>query len=265
MPLPSVRNLLNRRALISNLVARDFQQRYVGSSMGWLWAAVHPAVLLASYIFVFVLVLKMPAPAESGTKSMALYIFAGILPWLLFQESVQRSATSVVDSTNLVTKTLFPSEVLPVTVFFSNLLNHLIGLLVLLGIVAVAEAKIHLAVALVPVYLLLLAMFTVGVSWIAAGLQVFLRDTSQVISILMIFWFWATPIFFTIGKLPGWMQPFVRLNPLAQVVDAYRRAILAGTLPAANDMLLLAGVSSAAFLLGGLFFRRAKRGFGDVL
>jgi ABC-type polysaccharide/polyol phosphate export permease len=61
------------------------------------------------------------------------------------------------------------------------------------------------------------------------------------------------------------MQPFVRLNPLAQVVDAYRRAILAGTLPAATDMLLLAGVSSVTFLLGGLFFRRAKRGFGDVL
>jgi lipopolysaccharide transport system permease protein len=265
MPLPSVRNLLNRRALISNLVARDFQQRYVGSSMGWLWAVVHPAVLLASYIFVFVLVFQLPAPSGSGTTSMALYIFAGMLPWLLFQESVQRSATSVVESTNLVTKTLFPSEVLPVTIFFSNLLNHAIGLVVLLGIVMAGQHKLHLAVALLPVYLLLLAMFTVGLSWIAAGLQVFLRDTAQVISILMIFWFWATPIFFTIGKLPQWAQPIVRLNPMAQVVDAYRRAIFAGRLPGGSDMLLLAGVSSATFLLGGLFFRRAKRGFGDVL
>jgi len=100
--------------------------------MGWLWAVVHPAVLLASYIFVFVLVLKIPPPEGSGTPSMALYIFAGMLPWLLFQESVQRSATSVVESTNLVTKTLFPSEVLPITVFFSNLLNHAIGVIVLL-------------------------------------------------------------------------------------------------------------------------------------
>jgi len=233
--------------------------------MGWLWAVVHPAVLLASYIFVFVLVLKIPPPEGSGTPSMALYIFAGMLPWLLFQESVQRSATSVVESTNLVTKTLFPSEVLPITVFFSNLLNHAIGVIVLLGIVMFAEHKFNAAVALLPVYLLLLAMFTVGVSWIAAGLQVFLRDTAQVLSILMIFWFWATPIFFTIGKLPEWARPFVRLNPLAQVVDAYRRAIFAGRLPGGSDMLLLAGVSSATFLLGGLFFRRAKRGFGDVL
>src|SRR5438034_8856385 len=122
MPLPSLRNLLNRRGLIANLVVRDFQQRYVGSSMGWLWAAVHPAVMLASYTFVFSVVLNVKPGPEAGTQSFALYIFAGILPWLLFQDSVQRSANSVVESSNLVTKTVFPSEVLPISIFFSNLL-----------------------------------------------------------------------------------------------------------------------------------------------
>ena len=141
MPLPSLRNLLNRRALISNLMHRDFQQRYVGSSLGWLWAAVNPAVMLASYTFVFAIVLKQQPPPGAGTQSFALYIFAGILPWLLFQDSVQRSATSVVDSSNLVTKTLFPSEVLPVSIFLSNLMHHLIGIVVLLGIVAWTDRK----------------------------------------------------------------------------------------------------------------------------
>src|SRR5258708_1808187 len=159
--IQSLRNLLNRRALIGNLVMRDFQTRYVGSSMGWLWAAVHPAVMLASYTFVFSVVLKMKPAADAGTESFALYIFAGILPWLLFQDSVQRSATSVVDSANLVTKTMFPSEVLPVSIFFSNLLTHLIGVILLLGIAAAAVGKVNLAVALVPLYLFLLAMFTV--------------------------------------------------------------------------------------------------------
>src|SRR5258708_6938155 len=218
MPLLSLRNLLNRRALIGNLVLRDFQQRYVGSSMGWLWAFVHPAVMLASYTFVFGVVLQQKTPPGSGTQSFALYIFAGILPWLLFQDSVQRSATSVVDSSNLVTKTLFPSEVLPVSIFFSNLISHLIGIVLLMGIAAAAVGKINLAVGLVPVYLFLLAIFTVGISWIAAGLQVFLRDTSQVLAILMTFWFWMTPIFFSLDKLPDWARLFARANPLAQIV-----------------------------------------------
>src|SRR5437016_6846252 len=100
MPLVPLKNLFARRALVADLMLRDFQQRYVGSSMGWLWAIVHPAVMLASYTFVFSIVFKVKPPPGSGTQSFALYIFAGILPWLLFQDSVQRSATSVVDSSN---------------------------------------------------------------------------------------------------------------------------------------------------------------------
>ncbi len=267
MPLLSLRNLLNRRALIGNLVLRDFQQRYVGSSMGWLWAFVHPAVMLVSYTFVFGVVLQQKTPPDSGTQSFALHIFAGILPWLLFQDSVQRSATSVVDSSNLVTKTLFPSEVLPVSIFFSNLISHLIGIVLLMGIAAAAVGKINLAVGLVPVYLFLLAIFTVGISWIAAGLQVFLRDTSQVLAILMTFWFWMTPIFFSLDRLrlPDWVRLCLRANPLAQVVIGYRGAFLSGHSPDPIDLALLAAVSLITFLLGGLFFRRTKRAFGDVL
>jgi lipopolysaccharide transport system permease protein len=265
MSLFPLRNLLSRRALIGNLVLRDFQQRYVGSSMGWLWGLVHPAVMLASYWFVFGHVFQQKAAPDSGTSSFALYIFAGFLPWLLFQDSVQRSATSVVESSNLVTKTLFPSEVLPISIFFSNLMQHFLALMLLLGAVAVASQKIEPAIALVPVYLIFLALFTVGISWLAAGLQVFLRDTSQALAVIMTAWFWLTPIFFARDRLPHWMQPLARVNPLAQVVDAYRRAILAGRLPSAEDFGLLVGVSGVTFVLGGLFFRRTKRAFGDVL
>src|SRR5213593_2098951 len=107
-PWGFVSNLVRRRALVGNLVARDFKQRYVGSSLGWLWGAAHPAVLLLSYIFVFSLVFHVQPQAGSGTDSFALYLFAGILPWLLFQETVQRSSTAVVDYSNLITKTVFP-------------------------------------------------------------------------------------------------------------------------------------------------------------
>ena len=260
-----LRQLKERRALITNLVVRDFRQRYVGSSLGWLWAAVHPAVLLASYTFVFSVVLKIPTGKDWGTDSFALYLFAGILPWLLFQETVARSATSIVDYSNLITKTVFPSELLPVSIFCANLLHHLIGLAVLLAIALTAVERITPALALIPVYLVLLAMFTVGISWIVASLQVFLRDTAQVLNIVLIFWFWTTPIFFSVDRLPERIRLLGRINPLAQVVDAYRRAILTGGMPGGADLALLAGVSAAAFLVGGAFFRYTKRAFGDVL
>ncbi len=260
-----LRNLLSRRVLIANLVARDFRQRYVGSSLGWLWAAVHPAVLLASYTFVFSIVFKVKVAPGAGTRSFALYVFAGILPWLLFQETVERSATCVVDYANLITKSVFPSEVLPITIFCSNLLRHLIGVAVLLVIAVAAVERMTPAVALLPVYLLLLALFTLGVSWLVASLQVFLRDTSQVLSIVLTCWFWATPIFFSAQLLPARLRFIVKMNPVAYVVEAYRRSILAGQAPQAGDLGLLAALSAATFVAGGLFFRHTKRAFGDVL
>src|ERR1039458_622908 len=130
-----LRNLGRRRGLILNLVARDFKQRYVGSSMGLLWGAVHPLVLLASYTFVFGVVFKVRLGPEAGTSHYAIFLFAGMLPWLLFQETVQRSASSMVDYANLITKSVFPAELIPISIFLSNVLNHVVGLLILLGAV----------------------------------------------------------------------------------------------------------------------------------
>lgn len=257
-------NLVRRRALLGNLVVRDFKQRYVGSAVGWLWGAVQPVVLLASYTFVFSKVFKVPPSPGSGTDSFALYLFAGILPWLLFQETVQRSATSVVDYSNLITKTLFPSEILPIALFVSGMINHLLALVVLLGITVFLH-KITVFVLLLPLYMLVLALFTIGFSWVVSSLHVFLRDTAHVVSIVLIFWFWFTPIFFSADMLPARVRFIAFINPLAYVVDAYRKCVLAGRPPALGELGIVTLFSLAVFAGGGLFFRYTKRAFGDVL
>jgi lipopolysaccharide transport system permease protein len=258
-------NLVRRRALLANLVIRDFKQRYVGSAVGWLWAAVHPAVLLLSYSFVFSGVFKVRPIPGSGTDSFVLYLFAGILPWLLFQETVQRSVTTVVDYSNLITKNVFPSEMLPISLFISGLLNHLLGLAILLVIVGLFVKKITVFILLVPVYIVLLAFFTIGVGWLVSSLHVFLRDTAQALAIALIFWFWFTPIFFSAQSLPQRVRFIARINPLAYVVEGYRNCLLAGRAPAAGDLALTALFAAASFVAGGLFFRYTKRAFGDVL
>jgi ABC-type polysaccharide/polyol phosphate export permease len=256
--------LVQRRALLGNLVVRDFQQRYVGSAVGWLWGAVQPAVLLLSYTFVFSKVFQIKPLPGSGTDSFVLSLFAGILPWLLFQDTVQRSVTSVVDYSNLITKTMFPSEVLPLALFLSGLINHAFGLVVLLAI-CVYLKKLTLLVLLLPVYLLLLGLFTVGFSWLMSSLHVFLRDTAHALSIVLIFWFWFTPIFYQREQLPARVRFLATLNPLAYVVDAYRKCTLAGRAPALADLAILALFSVGVFIAGGMFFRYTKRAFGDVL
>jgi len=113
------RNLWDRRELLLGLVKRDFELRYKGSVAGWIWGVVHPIVLLVSYTFVFSVCLKQsPGPGEV-TQNFPLFLFAGMLPWLLFSETLQRSSTSLIEQSTLITKTVFPSEMVPIAIFLS--------------------------------------------------------------------------------------------------------------------------------------------------
>lgn len=260
-----LRKLVQGRSLIKNLVVRDLRQRYVGSLVGLAWSIVHPVVLLVSYTFVFSVIFRVKLGAETGGTNFPVFLFAGILPWLTFQDTVTRSATTVLENSSLITKTLFPSEFLPLAILLSNLANHLIGLAVLLAVVIGLFHKLSWALLLLPAVLFFLFLFTLGFSWLVSSLNVFLRDTAQLLGIILTFWFWFTPIFFTERLMPGPLQFALRINPLAHVVTAYRDCILHGQVPAAATWVWLAALAGTMFITGALFFRYTKRAFADVL
>ncbi|MDO8941814.1 MAG: ABC transporter permease, partial [Desulfobacterales bacterium] len=187
-----LRVLMQRRSLIYQMAKRDFTQRFVGSAAGWLWTIIHPLVLLVSWVFVFQYCMKIPPPAGAGGTNYTLYLFCGYLPWLLFQDTVQRSATSLLDQSNLITKTVFPSEIIPVTIFLSSLGSHVIAVGAAVGTVRYMNEQFSFLVLLLPVYTVLLGLFAVGMGWIFASLQVYLRDTAQMVLVVLTGWFWFT-------------------------------------------------------------------------
>lgn len=259
------RNLIERRALLYQLVRRDFERRFVGSVGGWLWGVIHPLVLLASWTFVFHVCLKMGVPRGSHTDNYTLSLFCGYLPWMLFQETVQRATTSILDQANLVTKTVFPSEMIPLSIFCSTLVSHLLTLAVALGALVLWGEGLTTGLLVLPVYVFLLALLSVGVAWVVAAFQVYLRDTAQGVAVLLTLWFWATPIFISVGDVPENLQPVLRLNPLTGFVSAYRDLLLSYEMPGWRELAYLAALSLGVFLAGGAVFRQLKRGFADVL
>jgi ABC-type polysaccharide/polyol phosphate export permease len=116
-----------------------------------------------------------------------------------------------------------------------------------------------------PFYMFLIGLFSIGIGWVFAGLQVYLRDTAQVLTVILTLWFWITPIFITEAQVPESLRIVVRVNPLAYMVRAYRDRLLSYRLPDWKELLVLAAYSLGAFVIGGLFFRHLKRGFADVL
>jgi ABC-type polysaccharide/polyol phosphate export permease len=260
-----LRNLITGRTLLFQLVRRDFKQRFIGSAAGWLWGLIHPLVLLASWTFVFQYCLKLRLPPGEVIDNYPIFLFCGFLPWLLFQETVMRSASSMLEHSNLITKTVFPSEIVPVSIFLSSLMSHLLALTMVVVVVSLWTGGISLMAFLLPVYTLLLGLFAIGIGWIVASLQVYLRDTAQVLTVAMTFWFWMTPIFISEQQIPPDFGFIIKINPLAYVVRAYRDRLLSYRPPELAEFAALGAYALAAFIAGGLFFRHLKRGFADVL
>ena len=127
-----VASLGKNRRLLSDLVSRDLRARYVGSSMGFFWSVLFPVINLAVYMFVFRIVLKMRWSDQQGTAEVSMLMLAGILVWHAFAESTSRMTNALVENQNLIQKVVFPSEVLPVYLVISSLVNMLIGLVIAL-------------------------------------------------------------------------------------------------------------------------------------
>jgi ABC-type polysaccharide/polyol phosphate export permease len=252
------------RNLLKNLVLRDLKHRYVGSIGGFLWSVIHPIVLLISYTFIFVRVLGVPLGPEAGTDSFAIFLLCGLLPWLLFTDTVMRNCNAITENAQLITKTIIPAEILPISITISNLVHHLIGLGILLTVVLVFSG-LHLSAAYILIYMVILLLFAQGLGFIVAGLHVFLRDTIQTLQIILLLWFYFTPILYTLDRIPPNFRFLANLNPMAIIVTGYRNSLLHLPQPARMQIGILLAFSIAVFLGGALLFRQAKPAFPDVL
>ena len=152
----------------------------------------------------------------------------------------------------------------PVSIFLASLIHHLIGISLVLGAVLWVQKMVSPMIALLPLYMFFIGLLAVGVGWVVSSLHVYLRDTGQVLSVVLQLWFWMTPIMISEDLIPNGFRAD-RWNPLAWVVRAYRERLLSGAWPHWREVAVLAAYSVAVFVAGGLFFRHLKRGFADVL
>lgn len=251
--------------LLYQLALRDFRQRYVGSILGWLWGIVHPLVLLAIYTLLFRHAFGARLPAEELTQNYPLFLLTGLLPWLFLSESLTRSVTSLPEHAALIKTSVFPSEAIPASILASTGLGHLLALGALILVTSLVAEPPGLALVLLPVWVGLLALLALGLAWIVAALQVYLRDTAQVLRIIVMAWFWATPIFLPEAFYQERLGLLLDWNPLRYVVRGYRGAILGGASVGLADLAVLSLFAVTSLMVGGLVFRRVRKGFPDAL
>src|SRR5260370_12829779 len=251
--LALAKKLIANRNLMKNLVIRVLKHRYVGSIAGFLWSVIHPLVSLLSYTFLFTVIFPTPLGPESGTDSFAIFFFCGFLPWFLFSDTIIRNCSVISDNAPLITKTIIPPEILPISITISSFVHHLIGLAILL-VVLIIFYSVHLSVLWIVLYIAMILMLAQGLGWIVAGLHVFLRDTIQSLQILLFLWFWFTPVLYPLDRLPADLRPFAEFNPMAIIVTGYRNSLRHLAQPDPLEVTLVLAASLLVFLIGPVLF-----------
>jgi len=258
--------LVRSRYMLKAMAIRELKASYVGSAFGLSWAILNPLAQLVIYGVVFGAFFKSVPDPKYGTDSYILFLLCGLVPWQFFAQTLATTSGCINSNANLVKKAVgFPVEILPIVTVLSNLIGHLISLALLLIVIAVFTAKLPATLPLVFVYLFFTTLLAVGLGWALAGLNVFLKDIAQVVGLLVMGWFFFTPVIYSPGIVPPSVLPFMKLNPLYHMVEGYRMALLAGRPLPWLDFAYLAVVSVATLGAGGVFFRKLKPWFAEVL
>jgi ABC-type polysaccharide/polyol phosphate export permease len=250
--------------LLRELVKRDFQGRYAGSVLGFVWSLVQPVWLIVLYTFVFSTVMKI-VPVGTQTSHFSIFLFGGLLPWTALQEGVLRSATAITDNAGLVKKLRFPSEILILAVVLAALVHEAIAAVIFTAALLWVGEFSWGGLPLLLVALPLQVGLTLGLGLLVASLHVFFRDTAQILGMVFNVWFYLTPIVYPLALVPSRYRTWLELNPLTALVGLYRQAFLGGELAPVPGALSLALVVAVLTSLGFWLFGRLKPAFVDEI
>lgn len=254
-----------RADLIFSFARRDLAGRYKGSALGIAWAVLTPIVMIAIFTFIFAGIFGARFGASDSHWDYALYLFCGLLPWSMFQESVQQSATTIVAHANLVKRVVFPLETLPAAQAFAALGTQLFATIALLIGIVVIRQNLQLTALWFPLLLIPQLLFALGAAWLIASLGVFLRDIAQGITLLLMAWMYLTPIIYPESIVPERFQWFINVNPFTPLVRSYRHIFLDGLAPDWRGLAYFTAVALVLFIFGYWWFARTRKNFADVI
>jgi len=262
--------LWHYRELIMNLTVRDLKARYKNSVLGIGWSLFNPLLMMLVFTLVYTVML-----GQSNRHDYPAFILSGLLPWNFFSASIMGGTGSIVGNSHLIKKVYFPREVLPLSILLSNLVNFLIAIPVYVVLALLLGSQLTGWVLFLPVVIIVQLVFALGVSFILSAVNAFYRDVQQIMEVVILAWFFLTPVIWDVNSLPiskvvlGVDLPIQRLvyilNPMASIIAAYRDALYYGR-PIGVDFFLRTAVTALVVLLIGFaVFHRLSGRFAEEI
>jgi lipopolysaccharide transport system permease protein len=214
--------IISHRQVIKSMVVKNLRGKYVGSTLGISWAIINPVLIMLVITFVFSQIMK------TEIKYFPILVLSALLPWNFFINSIMESATSMETNAQILRQFVMPKEVIPISIVIANLINFLIGFIILVPIFIIFNIAISGCILILPLIIFLHFIFTLGVSMVFSIVNVYFRDLTQLLNTAVMFFFWLTPVFYTLEMIPRSYRWLVLSNPSTCFVDIYRSLLYSG-------------------------------------
>ena len=257
------RDIWHYRELFAILAWRDVAVRYKQTVIGVAWAVVRPFLTMVVFTIVFGRLAKLPT---EGAAPYPIMVFAGMLPWFLFSTILSEASNSLVGNANLISKVYFPRIIIPSSAAVVALVDFGVNLVLMLGLMAWYGFAPGWRICLLPVFVALAMLASLGPAFLVTALNVKYRDFRYVIPFIVQFGLYVSPVGFSSAVVPAGWRFWYSLNPMVGVIDGFRWCVLGGEsqlyLP---GFLLSLGVVALFLWLGIAYFRRTERSFADLI
>jgi lipopolysaccharide transport system permease protein len=259
----SARYLASHRSLLWRLTRNEFRARYAGSHLGNFWVFLAPVLLLVVYAITYVAILRIRLAGLSSWEYV-IFIFSGLVPYLMTAESLSNGVTSVIANKAVLSNTVFPIDLTPVKAVLTSQATMVVGMAVTITGAAFV-GTLHWTIVLLPVIWLLNVMALIGLNWFLSLLNVIFRDIQNFLTPILMMMLIISPIAYTPEIVPDSLRLLILLNPFAYFVVAYQQVIVLGLTPGPLHALALVLIAVVPFVVGSWFFATAKRVIVDYV
>src|SRR4030043_1107416 len=243
-PLLEAREAWRYRDLIFFLVRRDLTARYKRSVLGIAWTMLNPLGMMIVLSIVFSQIFR------TNIEDYPAYVLSGLIAWNFFAQSSSSSIYALVWGGDLLQRIYIPRSTFAISSIGTGLINLLLSMVPLLLVMVVIGAPLHITILLSPIAMILLGLYSLGVGLLISTIGIYFYDVVEMYAIVLMAWFYITPIIYTLDLLPANLQGLLQLNPMVPLVELFRSLVFYGTIPPLEDWLISAGFALGTFLLG---------------
>ncbi len=275
-----LRDIWRSRELLHNLTNREVRGKYRRTALGQLWSLANPIAAILIYTFIFSFIFRLPAQVgdPSGLNNYALWLVCGLLPWLFFNRVLTLGTESLVANAGLIQKVYFPRIVLPLSLANATFFTWLLEMAVLVVALSLLGSFVLPWLPLVALFMIVFALFAVGLSMVFSIVNVYFRDLSYLLTIVLQFWFYLTPILYPLelvetqsdklGGLAGTpitLLDLYTLNPVEGFIEIFRNLLYDNRLPDLATVLVALGWTLAAFVTGAWMYSKKEKMLAELL